>query len=71
MRSRLPGDVIAFPYGTKALKKLFIDQKIPASERPQIPVLADEEGLLGVAGFGADCHRTGDAPLVEITIEPF
>ncbi len=57
LRSRLPGDEIRLPGGRKTLKKLFIDRKIPAARRPLIPVLADEAGILGVFGIGADADR--------------
>ena len=39
VRSRLPGDSIRLSGGTKSLKKLFIDRKIPASERLRICLL--------------------------------
>lgn len=68
LRSRREGDTITFAYGSKSLKKLFIDQKIPAAQRNQIPVLADDIGLLGVCGYGPDYKRTqSDGPLVEIS----
>lgn len=57
LRCRLPGDEIRLPGGTKSLKKLFIDSKIPASERNRIVVLADDRGVLGVYGFGPNLDR--------------
>ena len=57
VRSRMPGDAIRLSGGTKQLKKLFIDRKIPAAQRPGIPVLADEQGILAVYGLGADENR--------------
>ena len=57
LRHRQEGDRLSLPGGTKSLKKLFIDRKIPASLRDTVPVLCDEQGILGVMGFGADCHR--------------
>ena len=57
LRSRLPGDEIRLPGGTRELKKLFIDRKIPAAQRPRIPVIADEAGVLGVYGIGANLDR--------------
>ena len=69
VRSRKAGDKISFHYGTKSLKKLFIDQKIPAYQRPFIPVFADDIGLLGVGGYGVDVQRSQGAVLVEIRIE--
>ena len=58
VRSRQQGDSMRLPGGTKSLKKLFIDRKIPAARRSQIPVIADEKGVLGVYGFGANLDRT-------------
>ena len=58
VRSRQQGDRIRLSGGTKSLKRLFIDRKIPASRRSQIPVIADEDGVLGVYGFGANLDRT-------------
>jgi tRNA(Ile)-lysidine synthase len=57
LRSRLPGDEMRLPGGTKSLKKLFIDQKIPAAQRDWIPVLADEMGVLAVYGLGVNLNR--------------
>lgn len=57
VRSRCSGDTMRLPGGTKTLKKLFIDKKIPASVRSQIPVVADSGGILVVYGIGADLDR--------------
>lgn len=71
VRTRLPGDAIRLCGGTKPLKKLFIDRKIPAQKRPFVPVLADDEGILAVVGIGANLDRLADSlPAVEIRIEP-
>ena len=70
VRPRQEGDTIRLNAGTKSLKKLFIDKKIPAAKRGQIPVIADDVGVLGVAGIGANVGRLSDAPdSVRITIE--
>ena len=70
VRSRLAGDTMRCSGGTKQLKKLFIDRKIPAAERMLIPVVADESGVLGVYGFGANKERLADGlPAVEIRFE--
>ncbi len=64
VRCRLPGDEIRLAGGTKSLKKRFVDQKIPASERMAIPVIADEQGVLGVWGMGANLDRVqGEHPV--------
>jgi len=57
VRSRLPGDEITLSGGTKSLKKVFIDRKIPAALRQRIPVLADELGVLAVGGIGPNLAR--------------
>ena len=41
----------------KRIKKLLIDEKVPLSQREDIPVLADDSGVLAVGGFGADVSR--------------
>lgn len=57
LRSRREGDTIRLPGGTKSLKKLFIDKKIPASQRSAVPVLADSAGVLAVCGIGVNLDR--------------
>ena len=57
LRSRLPGDEMRLPGGTKSLKKLYIDKKIPSAQRDHIPVLADELGVLAVYGLGVNRDR--------------
>ncbi len=59
LRHRLPGDEIRLSGGKKSVKKLFIDRKVPAARRLEIPVLADEQGILGIYGLGADLDRFG------------
>ena len=56
LRTRNEGDKITLRKRrvTKSLKKLFIEEGIPASERNQIPVLADEKGIVWVFGFGVN-----------------
>lgn len=70
IRSRCPGDRIRLSGGTKTIKKLFIDRKIPARQRNQIPVVCDEAGILGVYGIGADRNRIPETlPAVTIRFE--
>ena len=68
LRHRISGDEIRVSGGTKSVKKLFIDRKIPARERMRIPVIADASGVLGIYGFGANLNRQ-DGQLVRITFE--
>lgn len=70
LRSKVQGDKIRLSGGTKSLKKLFVDSKIPAQQRMQIPVIADEQGVLAVCGFGADLDRMAKTlPAVQISVE--
>ena len=67
LRQRLPGDEIRLRGGSKSLKKLFIDQKIPAYQRPLIPVIADEGGVVGVYDIGAHRDRLGCGVTIRFT----
>ena len=70
VRSRRTGDTLTLPGGTKTLKKILIDRKIPADCRDSIPVLEDQQGILGVYGIGPDRKRSAQAlPAVQIRIE--
>lgn len=70
VRCRQSGDTIKLSGGTKSVKKLFIDRKIPARQRLQIPVIADDAGLLGVYGIGVDQTRAADTlPAIQIRLE--
>lgn len=68
MRSRREGDSITLQGGTKTLKKLFIDKKIPAADRNRIPVIVDDLGVAAVMGIGVDRDHK-DAPNWEILFE--
>lgn len=57
LRSRKEGDTITLSGGTKTLKKLFIDKKIPASRRERIPVISDDAGVVAVLGIGPNKDR--------------
>lgn len=55
VRARQRGDELTLPNGhTRSLKRLFIDRKIPRRERERIPVVADRDGVLAVAGIGGN-----------------
>ncbi len=71
LRPRQPGDAMRLSGGTKSLKKLFIDRKIPAALRCGIPVLADDGGVLGVWGIGVNLDRAAKTlPAVQIRFQP-
>ena len=69
IRARNSGDHIRLSGGSKSLKKLFIDRKIPAARRQQIPVICDDAGVLGVYSIGANWDRTTGENLVTIRFE--
>lgn len=70
LRPRESGDSIRLSGGTKSLKKLFIDRKIPAAQRERIPVLCDDQGVLGVCSIGVHPDRVaGELPGVTIHFE--
>jgi tRNA(Ile)-lysidine synthase len=50
VRSRRPGDRIRLKAGTKKLKRVFIEDKVPASTRDSIPLLADGNDILMIMG---------------------
>ena len=61
LRARNSGDTIRLSGGSKSLKKLFIDRKIPAAQRQQIPVVCDDAGILGVYTIGTNWDRIADS----------
>ena len=69
IRARKSGDSIRLSGGSKSLKKLFIDRKIPAARRQQIPVVCDDAGILGVYTIGANWDRTTGERFVTIRFE--
>ena len=70
IRSREAGDSIRLSGGTKSIKKLFVDRKIPAHLRMSVPVVVDENGILGVCGIGANRERmTEGEGCIEIRFE--
>ena len=54
VRPRREGDSIKLlgQSGTKSLKKLFIELRVPARKRALVPVIADDDGVLGIYGLG-------------------
>lgn len=53
VRPRRTGDELTLPgRPRRSLKKLLIDRKVPRLSRDTIPVVADDEGVLAVAGLG-------------------
>lgn len=72
VRPRRTGDTLILPNGHgKTLKKLFIDRKIPRSERERYAVLATPTAVLAVVGIGVSetCKPSAGEPAVIIHIE--
>lgn len=72
LRPRQTGDSIKLPgRGTKTIKKLLIDEKVPRVSRELLPVLADEDGVLALASFGPDESRLAQPgePALWITLK--
>ncbi len=70
LRCRREGDEFHGPGGTKSLKKLFIDKKIPAKSRLSVPVISDDTGIIGVYGLGTDRARLAKTlPARQIILE--
>ena len=71
VRSRCEGDFIKLKgqSGTKTLKKLFIEKRIPTRKRNLVPVISDDEGVLGIYGIGTGDRaipKSGDSATVII-----
>lgn len=52
VRGRRPGDRLTLSGGTKTVKALMIDRKIPVSERGRLPVLLLGDEVIAVFGLG-------------------
>lgn len=69
-RPRELGDELTLPKrGRKRIKKLFIDEKIPRQERDQIPVVANGDGVLALAGFGMNTAHPNYATLEVLCVK--
>lgn len=70
LRCRQSGDEMRLPGGTRSLKKLFIDRRIPAGDRGRVPVIADDLGVIGVYGIGMNRDRIPESlPAVQLRFE--
>ena len=67
VRCRQSGDRITLSGGSKSVKKLLIDKKVPAHKRALVPIVADEAGILGIRGVGPDEKRRTGENLLRIT----
>lgn len=66
IRPRKTGDTIRLPGGTKTVKKLLIDRKIPARQRESIPILERGGAVISVWGVA---DATGGSQDLIITIQ--
>lgn len=68
VRQRKTGDEIEFSHraGKRVLKKLFIDEKLSAYEKSKTLVFSDDEGVVGVFGFGVSARVCPDERSVRI-----
>lgn len=71
LRPRKTGDTICLPCGTKTLKKLMIDRKIPVHLRKSIPVIECNGEVAAVFGLGVsrDYLPAEGHPVLTITLE--
>lgn len=70
VRQRTTGDEIEFSHraGKKTLKKFFIDEKLSAYEKSKVPVFVDDEGVIGVFGFGVSIRATATTSTKKVLI---
>jgi tRNA(Ile)-lysidine synthase len=71
VRGWQPGDRIRLAAGTKRLKKLFGERRVPVSDRSRVPVVADADGAIllvgGLARSESHCVAPG-ADALHLTI---
>jgi len=71
--SRSEGDFIKLQgqRGTKSLKKLFIEKRIPVRKRNLVPVISDEKGVLGIykLGVGTRAEPMYGDPVIMLIFE--
>lgn len=51
LRNRRPGDVVAIKNGTKKLKEILNEKRVPVNQRNEVVVLCDEKGILWMPGI--------------------
>jgi tRNA(Ile)-lysidine synthase len=63
VRNRQDGDRIKLKTGTKKLKDVFIDKKVPKKERDSLPIFVDKNGeIIFIPGIYSK-ETTGDNEL--------
>lgn len=76
LRTKQTGDSVRLKNknGTKTLKKLFCEYKIPHEERPNLPVLCDDQGIVWIHKIGVAERCAADDKSIsvyKITVEKF
>jgi len=66
VRSRKQGDKIKLVAGSKKIKELFIDLKIPREDRCKIPVITDDESILCVGDYKTSENYKIDSKTKEV-----
>lgn len=72
LRTRRPGDRLRLRSsgGSKTLKRLMIDYKIPREKRDRLAVFADRNGVIAAEGLGPDSSRLGDGDkILRLSVE--
>lgn len=72
VRTRRPGDRLRLTEksGSKTLKRLMIDYKIPREKRDRLAVFADQYGVIAAEGLGSDCRRQGGGEMtLQLSVE--
>ena len=71
VRGWRPGDRMRLGYGSKKLKKLFLEARVPTEDRPRLPVVVDADGaVLWVPGVARSIHAppAGEGARIHIHI---
>lgn len=70
LRARAAGDRFTTPGGTKSVKKLLIEHRVPGGDRARLPILADASGaVVWIAGIGLGADRAAaGAGTIEISV---
>jgi tRNA(Ile)-lysidine synthase len=70
VRTRAPGDALrlAGRNGSKSLKKLFIENRVPERLRASVPIVADDCGPLAAPGIGQDARSLPQAGGDAVTV---
>ena len=72
LRAAQEGDVYAIPgVGTKSVRRLYIEKKIPRDLRPSWPMLVKDGQVVWIYGIGvaAPFQANENEPFINITVE--